>query len=209
MKNEILETSLKQFLKYGIREMSIQKIIEPLGISTKTVYKYFKNKEELLEEALLLYYAQQGQVMEGRTGEPNVVALLFDIWQFGIELECKVNKLFFRDLRYYYPDLEKKIESVVSKKVWKQLGLIFQRGMKEGYFREDIIPEVLLENISVMYVAIARNGQFKKFRVGTDLLYLNTIAVYIRGFCTLKGIKLLDEQVKAFKIYEEMRISDN
>jgi len=50
MKKEILQTSLKQFLKHGIRQMSIQKLVEPLGISTKTVYKYFKNKEELLEE---------------------------------------------------------------------------------------------------------------------------------------------------------------
>jgi len=50
MKDEILQTALEQFLKYGIREMSIRKLIASLGISTKTVYKYYKNKEELLED---------------------------------------------------------------------------------------------------------------------------------------------------------------
>ena len=73
MKEEILQTSLKQFLKHGIREMSIQKLVEPMGISTKTVYKYFKNKEELLEEALHLHYAQQFQILEERIADQKVV----------------------------------------------------------------------------------------------------------------------------------------
>jgi len=50
MKSEIIETSLQQFLTHGIRKMTVKEIIAPLGISTKTVYKYFANKEALLEE---------------------------------------------------------------------------------------------------------------------------------------------------------------
>src|SRR6478609_8545498 len=119
MKEEILQTSLKQFLKYGIREMSIQKLIEPLGISTKTMYKYFDNKEKLLEEAVVLYYVQQYNIMEDALKNQNAVTLLFDIWYTGIETECKVNKIFFHDLNYYYPELERKVEATISKKVWK------------------------------------------------------------------------------------------
>lgn len=59
MKEEILQTSIGQFLKDGIGKMSIQKLVEPLRISSKTVYKYFKYKEEFLEEALNLFHAQQ------------------------------------------------------------------------------------------------------------------------------------------------------
>ena len=50
MKRKILQTSLEQFLKYGIRKMSVQKLVEPLPISTKTVYKHSKNKEDLGKE---------------------------------------------------------------------------------------------------------------------------------------------------------------
>src|SRR5205085_9661556 len=100
MKEEILQTALKQFLKYGIREMSIQKLIEPLGISTKTVYKYFKNKEELLEEVLHLYYTQQFQLLENLTADQNAVHLLFDIWHTAIERSYKISTVFFQDLHY-------------------------------------------------------------------------------------------------------------
>src|SRR6478735_7963572 len=120
MKEEILQTALKQFLKYGIREMSIQKLIEPLGISTKTVYKYFKNKEELLEGALHLYYAEQYQLLENLATDQRAVPLLFDIWHTAIEGAYHTNTVFFQDLHYYYPELERKIERTNANNFSKQ-----------------------------------------------------------------------------------------
>jgi AcrR family transcriptional regulator len=209
LKDKILQTSLKQFLKYGIREMSIQKLIAPLGISTKTVYKYFENKEKLLGEALRLFYVQQQELMEKNIEGKNIVPLLFEIWYKGIENECKVNKLFFHDLHYYYPDLEKKIETSISKKSWKKFFEIIRQGIEEGVFKDDIDPEIFLEGVSVLYIAFARKGQFKNFRIPTSSLFLYTIAVHIRGFCTHKGIKQLDEHIKAFKIFEGITLSTN
>jgi AcrR family transcriptional regulator len=209
MKDEILQTALRQFLRYGIREMSIQKLIAPLGISTKTVYKYFTNKEELLKEALHLYYVQQYEMMGSFSEGRNIVPLLFDIWYRGIETECKVNKAFFQDLHYYYPELEKKVEVSIRKKIWKQFLQLIHQGIKEGVFKEDIIPEILLHGISAIYTAVARQGQFKDFRVSISSLFLNTIAIYIRGFCTQKGIQLLDEHINAFKIFKGINVSVN
>lgn len=56
MRERILEMALERFMQYGIRNMTIKKLVEPLGISTKTVYKFFKSKEELLEECLTVLY---------------------------------------------------------------------------------------------------------------------------------------------------------
>jgi AcrR family transcriptional regulator len=205
MKDEILQTSLKQFLKFGIREMSIQNLVAPLGISTKTVYKYFDNKEQLLKEALRLYYVQQYKLLEEFSANKNVVSLLFDIWLKGIETECKVNRIFFQDLHYYYPELEKKVESTVGKKFWKEFFLIIEQGIGEGVFRENIRPDVVLELIALAYEAIARKGLFKKFRTSTNVIYLNTIAIYIRGCCTLKGIKQLEEHINHLQLVEEVK----
>jgi len=45
MKEKIIEIALQQFLKHGIRKMTVQKLTGPLGVSTKTVYNFFNNKE--------------------------------------------------------------------------------------------------------------------------------------------------------------------
>jgi AcrR family transcriptional regulator len=208
MKDEILQTALKQFLKYGIREMSIQKLVAPLGISTKTVYKYFENKEQLLEEALSLYYVQQYGLLQSVNTGKNVASVLFDVWYIGIETECKVNKVFFHDLNYYYPELEKKVEETISKKVWKHFIKLIKRGIEEGFFREDIDPEIALEAISAVYVSIARTTNFKKFRNPLSHIFLNTITIFIRGFCTPKGVKELDSYITAVTTSGKIKVSE-
>jgi AcrR family transcriptional regulator len=208
MKDEILQTALKQFLKYGVREMSIQKLVAPLGISTKTVYKYFENKEQLLEEALTLYYVQQYGRLQSFNTDKNVAGVLFDAWYIGIETECKVNKVFFHDLNYYYPELEKKVEATISKKIWKHFIELIKRGIKEGFFREDIDAEIALEAISAVYVSIARTTNFKKFRNHLSNIFLNTITIFIRGFCTPKGIEELDSYITAVTTSGKIKVSE-
>jgi AcrR family transcriptional regulator len=206
MKDEILQTALKQFLKYGIREMSIQKLIAPLGISTKTIYKYFKNKEELLEAVLHLHYTQQYQLLENHSPDQNVVPLIIDIWYIAIEREYSVNNAFFHDLHYYYPELERKTEATTGQKIWKQIQQIVQKGIKEGVFKEDIYPGAAMEGIAVLYNAVARTGQFKRFRVSPYEIFLNTIALYIRGFCTQKGIEELDKHITTLKPFGGIKL---
>lgn len=208
MKDEILQTSLKQFLKHGIREMSIQKLVAPLGISTKTVYKYFENKERLLEAALSLYYVQQFGLLQTFSTSKSAVHFLFDIWYIGIETECRVNKVFFQDLNYYYPELEKKVESTISKKLWKRFIEIIENGILEGFFREDVHPSIALEAISAIYVSIARTTNFKKFRSAQLDIYLNTITVFIRGCCTPKGVEELDSHIAAITISGKINVSE-
>jgi AcrR family transcriptional regulator len=199
MKNEILQTALEQFIKYGIREMSIQRLIEPLGISTKTVYKYFKNKEELLEQALHLHYAQQYQMLEELSVDQNVLSLFLDVWYGAFEIEYKVTNVFFHDLKYYYPDLERKIQAAIGIKFTKQFIQIIKKGMDEGVFQDNINPAVVMEGIYVLYDAAVRTERYKPFRVSPFDVLMNTIVVYIRGFCTDKGIGELEQHIQNFQ----------
>ncbi len=199
MKNEILKTAYEQFLKFGIREMSIKKLIEPLGISTKTVYKYYKNKEELLEGVLQLHYNQQFHLVENFSADQNVVLCLFDIWYLATEKAYDVNDLFYKDLHYYYPELEKKNELAIGAKFGLLLENLIRKGINVGIFKENILPEVAMEGIYILYNAVARTDLFKKFSVSPYEILLNSIVIYIRGLCTLKGIQELEEYITTIK----------
>jgi AcrR family transcriptional regulator len=199
VKNEILKTCLKHFLQHGVRKMTNDNLVALLGISTKTLYKHFKDKEDLLAQALELFFSQQQELFENLAPKGTAPALLFDIWQKGFEMEFKVNKTFFHDLHYYYPELEKKVEVRNVKKLWKQFIQIINRGKEEGDLRKEIIPEAVLEGISVLYVSIVRKGEFKKLGLSPNEILINTIGAYLRGICTEKGIQILDKHIKSFK----------
>jgi len=198
-KSEILSVCLKHFLQHGVRKMSNDKLVALLGISTKTLYKHFKDKEDLLTQALELFYSQQYELLENLAQDESAPILLFHIWQQGFEIEFTVNKTFFQDLHYYYPELEKKVETRLAKKIWKEFIQIINRGKEEGDLIEDIIPDAVLESISVLYVSIVRKGEFKKLHLSSHVVLLNTIASYIRGICTKKGIETLDKHIAHFK----------
>ena len=197
LRDEILDTALEQFLKNGIREMSIRKLVAPLGISTKTVYKYFKNKEELLEEVLNLYYTQQYILLENLSADQKVVSLFIDIWYKAIEIAYDVNNVFFHDLHYYYPELERKLETTRGQEIWKQFIRIVERGMNDGTFLKEINPEVVLEGLAILYNAVSRTEKYTRFQIPPHEIFLNSIAIYIRGFCTPKGIQEIDEYMAA------------
>jgi AcrR family transcriptional regulator len=195
IKDTILNASLKYYLQYGIRNMSNDKLAARLGISTKTFYKYFKSKQKLLEEATQLFHSQQYRMLENLPAETNAACLLFDLWRGGVEIEYKVNKAFFDDLHYYYPQVAKKVESSISKKFTTQFLKIIRRGIDDGDFRSEIIPEVALEGILVFYSSLVRTEHFKRFRLSSSQAFHNTLAIYIRGLCTKEGLQSLDDHL--------------
>lgn len=203
MKEEILQKSLELFLHYGIREMSNQRLVESLGISTKTVYKYFTNKEELLEELLYLYHGKQYEMLQHLPQEQNVACLFFDVWQIAIETEYKVNKVFYEDLHYYYPELEKKVNAVIGKRFEAHFLAILKKGIKQGAFRKDIMPEVVLQTVFILHKAALQTDEFKPFDLSATDLLLHTIGNYIRGLCSEQGIQALDAHIQAVKSSKE------
>ena len=107
--------------------------------------------------------------------------------------------MFYKDLHYYYPELERKNEDAIGSKFGMQFKYLINKGIKEGIFREDILPDVVMEGIYVLYNAIARTEQFKKFNVSPYELLLNTITPYIKGLCTPKGLSDLEGHIASVK----------
>jgi len=196
MKSEIIETSLQQFLTHGIRKMTVKEIIAPLGISTKTVYKYFANKEALLEECLDLHYSRMHSALADPTEYSSPVIFLFQSFIKGFELDFKVNDVFYHDLNYYYPELQDKIISKNSATLGGPLIKAFQDGIQQGYIRSNLSTEVFFEGIGVLYSSLTRTSRFLKFGLSPFELAANTMEVYLRGLCTQKGLKEIDDNPK-------------
>lgn len=193
MKEEIVKVSLQQFLLKGIRKMTVKDIIAPLGISTKTVYKYFANKEALLEACLDLHYSDMPAGLEQISHEfTNPVIRIFRLFIKGIELDFKVNEVFYHDLNYYYPELQDKVMSKNGAAISGVLKNAFRDGKEQGYIRDAVNTDVILEGLGVLYRSLTRTGQFDKLKLSPFELAANTLEVYLRGTCTEKGLFEID-----------------
>jgi AcrR family transcriptional regulator len=206
MKDEILEASLNLCLRHGIRQMSIHKLVESITISTKTVYKYFKNKEELLEAVLYRYHGEQYQMMENLPAGENAACLFFAIWQMAMDKEYQINKVFYEDLHTYYPELEQKVNAVIAQKFEQYFLSVIHRAIDEGAFRDDILPQVALQSVLVLHQAAVRSEKFSRFDLSARALMIHTTGQYIRSLCTPNGLQAVDEHIRASSAMPVVRI---
>lgn len=199
IKEDILNQSLQLFLKFGIRNMSNEKLAKDLAISTKTLYKYFQNKEALLEEAALLFHQQQYEALNALSEEEPHAIQFYEIWKRAVDTEYHVNRSFFQELAYYYPKLAVKTEKEISQKLEAKLQSLIQQGIDRGQFRPDINIEVVLESMYLLYAGLVRSEKFKKFNLNAADANQNTIALFIRGICTINAIATLDKYLTSQK----------
>lgn len=143
-RERIREQAKQLFMRYGIRSVSMDDIAVGLGMSKKTIYQYFTDKNELVDAIIVqdlqdmkrestqcqvesenaveeIYLAMDLMLEHLRTMNPN---LLYDLHKFHFESY----KRFLEHKNTYMRDL-----------ILRNL----QRGVKEGLFRPDINVEVL------------------------------------------------------------------
>lgn len=199
-KKDILAACSIGFMQHGIRRMSCEKLATQIGISTKTIYKYFKNKETLLDEVLSLFHEQRLEMMVTLSFGRNPVSFLFDFCRFEIESKSKVNKLFYRDLNSYYPNLADKVELSMSKNVSDALIQILEQGIRENLFRDEINPTLALEGLYILNIPLKSLKHYQNLPAlpAHDKL-LNIVAIYIRGLCTNVGTNTLDKHISELK----------
>ncbi len=193
MKEKITEIALERFLQYGIRSMTILKLVEPLGISTKTVYKYFDSKEALLQECLrALYDGNYNEFTALLAGHNNPVNKLLSLFRATLGRDFGMNRDFFHDLNYYYPELQNEAINRVRDNYGTPLIQLVKEGIKEGYFLDHPDPQLALNGISTLYASITRGEEYRDYKGSPYPLFKSLVETYIRGMCTEKGIKEID-----------------
>ena len=166
VKEQIVEKSLKEFLEHGVRSITMQKLAASLGISTKTLYKFFTDKEALLEACLNVHYAGMDRELKGIVdAEPNPVDFICAIYTRGAALDFDANHLFYHDLNHYYPDLQDKVIVRNAGMIGEMLTGALQLGIDEGYFLPGLKPPVVLTALTVLYTSVTRFDTYKNFNL--------------------------------------------
>jgi len=134
----ILEASSKLYMKRGIRSVSMDDLARHLGISKKTVYQYYENKEALVQD---IVYAQIKR-------EAEEVANILATSENAIEQMQKISKMALRtlgevssgtmfDLQKYYRKQWDAITNLHKKLIFEVIKQNIELGVKEGIYRAE------------------------------------------------------------------------
>ncbi len=146
---EIVLQADKLFRKFGVRSVSMDDISMQLGISKKTLYLQFDNKEALIKQVLIRHNEQE-RVAIGRIKSESVDAIdeMFRITAHTVEMMRQVPIFLLNDLRKYYPECWLITQEFNQNHIFQETIENLKKGKAEGNYRADIDDEI----IATLYV---------------------------------------------------------
>lgn len=196
-KDRILSYAIKNFSRNGIRNVKMDDIASDLGISKRTLYQLFKDKENLLIECFKYSEKRSAELYSELTESTDNILELYTKWlKMRIDEIRSVNPQFFSDLNKY-SRVQKYFRDVSAMKSKEGLKFI-NMGIAQGLFRNDINYNVLLRISEITAESIMRNELYLEYSY--DDLFGSASIMSVRGICTKKGYDLLDQYIESYKM---------
>lgn len=189
LRDKILETAMRAFAQRGIRAVKMDDVASELSISKRTIYEIFSDKESLLFEGMKKYHAERQALAKEETSQcENVMEVMVAIYRMKVEEFRQTNPLFFVDL-VKYPKVSRFLNQQ-NQQVRKDLLKFMERGIYEGYFREEVNYELAGRLFDALGKYVMVNQLYRQYTI--EEIFQNLIFVSMRGLCTDKGVKALD-----------------
>ena len=191
IKDRIIEKAGELFFQYGIKNISMDELASSLGMSKRTIYENFKDKEDILRSLILKLGDERNKIFKEFLEKGlNVVEIFINV----IEIQKKMpvsNAKFLQDIYKYYPMTAKLIQKKIEKDN-EFLREFLLTGIGQGYIRDDLNVEVtafLVEQSTYTYI---RASYLEKPPFSFSELFYTMMINFVRGISTEKGIRSID-----------------
>ena len=191
---DILERILSMFTRYGIRSITMDDIARELGVSKKTLYHVFQDKNDLIKRVIDFDIMQSRKLLEeAHRTDLDAIEEIFLVNGRIHQIRSRYNPTFYYDLKRYYPET---YQRWLSEKRQNMFGLIvgnLQKGKQEGLYRKEIREHI----IGKLYMARMEMLDSYEIIDGQQMLsaeFLQEIFTYhLHAICNESGLKTLAE----------------
>jgi TetR/AcrR family transcriptional regulator, cholesterol catabolism regulator len=194
IRERIIEGAADLFKTYGIKSVTMDSLATHLGVSKRTIYEVFSDKDEMLEGVLRwMAEEQRGLVERILESSENAIVAIFRMLEMGRDQIQSMSPAFQSDLKKYHHDVLMKKTDKCEMPDYRNNIKVIERGIKEKLFRKEINPDI----VNRCLYSLARSGmdkdlypfeQFTRREVAKNVL-IN----YLRGISTNSGVELINK----------------
>ncbi len=146
LKARIFEVAKENFFNNGFSKITMEEFAQSMGMSKKTIYKFFPSKVELVRE---ITHEKMNSIHSTCMKLHNDKSV-----DFMEKIRCVTNYLskemrsmkpqFYTDLQRTMPDVWKEIEEFRTERILQDFSRTIREGVELGVFRKDINIDVLV-----------------------------------------------------------------
>ncbi len=194
MKQRIREQASRLFFKKGIRAVTMNDVSEGMGISKRTLYEHFNNKEELLISCIRDEHLRGLQLREDIERETsNTIDIMYRQFRQAVILLREINPDFINELRKIHPDIwENEIEPL-EKERDEYIAQLIERGTEQGLFLDNINPSIAAKLLHAQVAIMSDNQVFPADKHALADVFQQIFTVFIRGMATTRGLQEFDK----------------
>ncbi len=192
VRDRILVESGILFGKYGIRSMTMDSLAEEMGISKRTIYERFKDKDTLLLE-VIKYYKDQSSEEAHRLIEQsdNAIEALFRIIKMTVDQMQRMSPAFFHDFKKYHQKVFKQFAEPGEIRDYSMTRKLLETGIEQEVFRDDLNVDIVNHAIHAIFDLFGHNSSMIDAGFNRNDMFDHVLVPFFRGISTKKGRKLL------------------
>ncbi|MEG2163403.1 MAG: TetR/AcrR family transcriptional regulator [Bacteroidales bacterium] len=193
LQNRIVAKAVTLFCRNGIKSVTMDQVASEIGISKRTLYENFKDKDELcLAVADVINSEHDVQAKEEISKSKNTLEAMLRIYRRSFKKMQFINRNYFLDMKRYYPDVFN-VSQREHEKRQKECALFLERGKEEGMIRKDLKNEVVAALITSQINYLLNSDDIASGKFTFIDVYETVFTNFIRGIATQDGVKFIDD----------------
>ena len=197
MKDQILTKATDLFLTLGFKSVTMDDIASEMGISKKTIYLHYSNKDQLVEASTMhLFETISGGIDQICSLENNPIEELFLIKDFVMKNLKNESTSPIYQLQKYYPNIHKSLMLRQFDKMGDCVIVNLEKGIVRGLFRKEINIPLIARFYFASMTSLKNNEIYNTEQFPSLTTQMAYLEYHLRGICTEKGIQKLEQLLK-------------
>ena len=194
IKERIIAKAREQFFRYGVKSITMDDIARELGISKKTIYQHFEDKDAIVHQLMMAEMANDKCEWDELDGSSNnVIEKIVKSMDIIRQAFAEINPSAFFDIKKYHPKTWQLFQDHKQNFVMESIRKELLQGIEEGFFRADIKVEILVR-MRMEQIEMGFDPQiFPPNKFSLIEVELTMLDHYIRGILTPKGLEIYQE----------------
>ena len=181
-------------MRYGIKSITMDEIATSLGISKKTIYQFFTDKDDLVFAVIELETTKnETDCVQFRDTAENAVHEIFLAVEDLDELLRSTNPLVLYDLEKYHPRAFQKIKDFKYQFLHQATMVNLQRGIDEGIYRSNLNKDIAAKSRIEAAFLVFNPDLFPHSKYSMAEVNFELAILFLHGVVTEKGKQLIEQ----------------
>ena len=194
-KDKIIEQIEDKLFKEGFYKTTMDEVASELGMSKKTIYKFFPSKDDLVM-AIAKHFmnVMKSKIVPALNTDKNAIEKLAELINILAAASDKISTKRMEEMKRHFPEIWNEIDRFRTKMMFENITKIINQGKDEGLFID--YPTSIIMTILVVSVRSIVNPDFilnNSFSIIEGSRF--TFKIIIGGIVTEKGSKVFNQTI--------------